>query len=79
MPKTAEPLPVMSAPAAPVLSKLSFKNLIRRYRLTVGSMSTAALETSALYGLLVWAYAAAVAATDLKLTAEQRALLDEAG
>ena len=37
----------------------------RRSRWTVGSARTATLETMALYGLLVWAYAAVVAATDL--------------
>jgi hypothetical protein len=34
-------------------------------RLGSNAASTAALETTALYGLLVWVYSAAVAATDL--------------
>jgi hypothetical protein len=34
-------------------------------RLGSAAVWTAALETTALYGLLVWVYAAAVAATDL--------------
>jgi hypothetical protein len=34
-------------------------------RLGSNAASTAALETMALYGLLVWLYSAAVAATDL--------------
>ena len=52
MPKTAEPLPGINAPAAPVSSKLCFKDPIRRYLLTVtGSRSF--ISKSANFGALV--------------------------